>query len=230
MSIILPLLLLILLIIVGFGSFSQRISGSRFLNGSGVTKVFAEYLIILLVAGTLSFIVPVEGTLEAEYLTDKELEENDRLNGDIYSIIESGRIEEAEGLTIKESWDFPLNDNLLDIKFMGQNVMIFIEKVDSLEGKVEVTHYSTFSYVDNIDITDCFKSPEIELNESTLKIFPADHVNIKLVQFTNAFPFNQFTQDGEQFNRRYGMMQGLDFIYITVPADTEVNGDGYVIN
>lgn len=62
---------------------------------------------------------------------------------------------------------------------MGQNVMIFIEKVDSLEGKVEVTHYSTYSYLDNIDITDRFKSPDIELSESTLKIFPAEHVNIK---------------------------------------------------
>jgi hypothetical protein len=229
MSIILPSLLLILLI-VGFGSFSHRISGSKFLNGSGITKIFAGYLIILLVAGILSFMVPVEGTLEAEYLTDKEIEENDRMNSDIYSIIESGRIEEAEGLTVKESWDFPLNDQLLDIKFMGQNVMIFIEKVDTLEGKVEVTHYSTFSYVDNIDITDLFKSPEMELSESTLKIFPADHVNIKLVQFTNAFPFNQFTEDGEQFNSGYGMMQGLEFIYITVPSDTEVKGDGYVIN
>jgi hypothetical protein len=225
MSLVVILFFIILLVI----SF-DRFLGVRYMSGSGITKVFAGYLIILFVAGILSFIVPVRGALEAEYLTDKEIAENDRLNSDIYSIVESGRVEEAEGLTKKESWDFPLEGKLLDIEFMGQNAMVFIEKVDSLEGKVEVTHYATFSYVDNIDITDRFESPEIELSESTLKIFPIDHVNIKLVKFTNAFPFNQFTEDGEQFNGGYGMMQGLDFIYITVPADTEVTGDGYVIN
>ncbi|WLR54401.1 hypothetical protein LC048_18460 [Mesobacillus subterraneus] len=224
------LLFFILLLMFSIGSFSNRVFGARFMSGSGISKVFSGYLIILLVAGLLSTMVPVEGTLEAEYLTDKELAENDRLNSDIYSIVESGRIEEAEGLTKKENWDFPIKGKLLDIEFMGENVMIFIEKVDSLEGKVEVTYYSTYSYVHNIDITDRFKSPDIELTESTLKVFPAEHVNIKLVKFTNAFPFNQFTEDGEQYNGGYGMMQGLNFLYVTVPADTEVTGDGYVIN
>ncbi|WP_226086845.1 hypothetical protein [Mesobacillus sp. S13] len=224
------LIFFVLLIMVSFGSFSKGFAGSRFLNGSGITKVFTVYLVVLLAAGILSSMVPVEGTLEAEYLTDEELAENDRLNSDIYSIVESGRIEEAEGLTKKEKWDFPLNGKQLDIEFMGQNIMIFIEKVDSLEGKVEATHYSTYSYIDNIDITDRFKSPVIELSESTLKILPTDHVNIKLVKFTNAFPFTQFSEDGEQFTSGYGMMQGLEFIYITVPAGTEVSGDGYVVN
>ena len=109
------LLFFIILLMFSFGSFSNRFFGARFMSGSGITKVFAGYLIILLVAGILSFMVPVEDTLEAEYLTDKEIEENDRLNNDIYSVVESGRIEEAEGLTRKESWDFPLNDNILDI-------------------------------------------------------------------------------------------------------------------
>ena len=224
------LIFFVLLLMLSFGGFSKGIAGSRFLNGSGITKVFTGYLVILLIAGILSSMVPMEGTLEAEYLTDKELAENDRLNSEIYSIVESGGIEEAEGLTKKENWDFPLNGNQLDIEFMGQNVMIFIEKVDSLEGKVEVAHYSTYSFVGNINITDRFKSPEIVMSESTLKILPTDHVNIKLVKFTNAFPFTQFSEDGEQFTSGYGMMQGLDFIYITVPADTEVSGDGYVIN
>lgn len=222
------LLFIIVLLMISFGNF--KFFGARFMNGSGITKIFAGYFIILLVAGILSFMVPVEGTFQGEYLTDKEIQENEGLNSDIYHTIESGKIEEAEGLTKKESWDFPLNGQFLDINIMGQNAMIFVEKVDSLEGKVEVTHYSTYSYIDNIDITNRFKSPDVEMSDTTLKIFPPDPVNIKLVKFNNAFPFTQFTEDGEQFTGGYGMMQGLDFIYITVPADTEVNGDGYVIN
>lgn len=227
MSIVI-LLFIILLLMISFGNF--KFFRARFMNGSVITKIFAGYFIVLLVAGILSFMVPVKGTLEADYLTDKELEENDRLNSDIYSTIESGRIEEAEGLTKKESWDFPLDDKHLDIKHMGQNVMIFVEKIDSLEGKVELTHYSTYSYIDNIDITDRFKSPDVEMSDTTLKIFPSEPLNIKLVKYKNAFPFTQFSEGGEQFNGGYGMMQGLDFLYITVPADTEVSGDGYVIN
>jgi hypothetical protein len=224
------LLLFVILVFVSFGSFSNRFLGARFMSGSIVTKVFAGYLILLLVAGIVSFMVPVEDSIKGEYLTDKELAENDRLNSDIYHMVESGNIDEAEGLTKKGSWDFPLNGNHLDMNIMAQNLMVFIEKDQSVEGKVEVTHYSTYSYIDNIDITNRIKSPDIELNGTTLKIFPLDPVNIKLIKYKNAFPFTQFTEDEEQFTSGYGMMQGLEFIYITVPADIEVSGGGYVIN
>ncbi|MEW8969819.1 MAG: hypothetical protein AB2411_04290 [Mesobacillus sp.] len=223
------LLLFIILLIVSFGSFSNRFLGSRFMSGSVITKVFAGYLTILLVAGIVSLMVPVEDTIKGKYLTDKQLAENDRLNNDIYHTVESGKIEEAEGLTKKESWDFPLNEKSLDIRAMD-NSMVFIEKDKSLVGKVEVTHYSTYSYIDNIDITDRFESPDIELSRDTLKIFPREPLNIKLVKYKNAFPFTQFSEDEEQFTSGYGMMEGLDFIYIIVPADTEVSGGGYVIN
>jgi hypothetical protein len=113
---------------------------------------------------------------------------------------------------------------------MNQQSQIFIEKVNSLEEKVEVTHYTTYSYIDNMDITNRFPSPDVQLTDSTLKIFPQDIVTIKLVKYTNAFPFTQFSEYGEQISNGYGMMQGMDFIYIRVPADTEVSGDGYMIN
>lgn len=224
------LLFVILLLMFSFGSFSNKFLAARFMSGSGITKIFAGYFIILVVAGILSLMVSVEETFKGDYLTDKEIEENDRLNSDIYPTIESGKIDEAEGLIKKESWEFPLNGQVLDVKIMNQHAQIFIEKVDFLEEKAEVTHYSTYSYMDNIDVTDRFPSPDIELPDTTLKIFPPEHVTIKLVKFSNAFPFTQFSEYGEQLSNGYGMMQGMDFIYIRVPADTEISGDGYVIN
>lgn len=224
------LLFIIILLMLSFGSFSNKFLAARFMSGSGITKVFAGYFIILLGTAILSLMMSVEETFKGDYLTDKEIEENDRLNSDIYSTIEAGKIDETEGLTKKESWSFSLKGQLLDVKHMNQHAQIFIEKVESLEEKVEVTHYSTYSYMDNIDITDRFPSPDIQLNDTTLKIFPQDHVTIKLVKYTNAFPFTQFSEHGEQFSNGYGMMQGMDFIYIRVPADTKVSGDGYVIN
>jgi hypothetical protein len=224
------LFFIIILLMLSFGSFSNKFFGARFMSGSGITKVFAGYLIVLLATGILSFMVPKGESFSGEYLNDKEIQANETLNSDVYHVIESGKINEAEGLTEKEAWEFSLKGQLLNIKTMAQNATIFIEKVESLEGTVQVTHYTTFSYVDNVDITDRFTSPEVQFTDTTIKIFPADPVNIKLVRFTNAFPFTQFTEDGEQFSGNYGMMQGLDFIYIRVPADTEVSGDGYVIN
>ncbi|RSD26806.1 hypothetical protein [Mesobacillus subterraneus] len=224
------LLLLIILLALSFGGFSNKIFGTRIMSGSGITKVFAGYFIILLGAGILSLMISVDETFKGDFLTDKEIEENDRLNSDIYPTIESGKIDEAEGLTKKESWEFPLKGRLLDVKIMNQHAQIFIEKVDSLEENVEVTHYSTYSYMDNIDITDRFPSPDIQLDGTILKIFPPDHVTIKLVKFSKAFPFTQFYEYGEQISNGYGMMQGMDFIYIRVPADIELSGDGYVIN
>ncbi|MGA9225635.1 MAG: hypothetical protein WB217_04755 [Mesobacillus sp.] len=224
------LVFIIILLMLSFGGFSNKLFGARFMSGSGTTKIFAAYFMILLVAGILSLMVTVEDTFKGDYLTDKEIEEYDRLNGDIYHTIESGKVDEAEGLIKKDSWEFSLKDQLLDVKNMNQNAQIFIEKVDSLEGKVEVTHYSTYSYLDNIDITDRFPSPEIEMADATLKIFPIDPVTIKVVKFSNAFPFTQFSEYGEQNSNGYGMMQGMEFLYIRVPADTEISGDGQVIN
>jgi hypothetical protein len=224
------LLIMIILLMLSFGSFSNKFLAARFISGSGITKIFAGYFIILLGAGILSFMVSVEETFKGDYMTDKEIEENDRLNSDIYTTVESGKIDEAEGLTKQESWEFPLEGQRLDVTHMNQQAQLFIEKVNSLEEKVEVTHYSTYSYIDNIDITNRFPSPDVQLNDTTLKIFPQDIVTIKLVKYTNAFPFTQFSEYGEQFSNGYGMMQGMDFIYIRVPADTEISGDGYVIN
>jgi hypothetical protein len=224
------LLFMIILLMLSFGSFSNKFFAGRFMSGSGITKVFAGYFIILLVAGILSLMVSVEETFKGDYMTDKEIEENDRLNSDIYATVESGKIDEAEGLTKKESWEFPLEGQMLDVTDMNQQSQIFIEKVNSLEEKVEVTHYTTYSYIDNMDITNRFPSPDVQLTDSTLKIFPQDIVTIKLVKYTNAFPFTQFSEYGEQISNGYGMMQGMDFIYIRVPADTEVSGDGYMIN
>ncbi|CAM3897190.1 hypothetical protein [Mesobacillus thioparans] len=224
------LLFIILLLMISFGSFSNKFLGSRFINGRGVTKVFTGYVTALLCASIFSFMVPKGEIFPAEYLTDEEIQVNERLNNDIYSIIESGNIEEAEGLTKKASWAFPLDGKNLSVKAMTSDAMVFIEKAESHGSEIEVTHFSTYSYIDNINITDRITSPDIKLTETTLEISPSVPVNVELVKFTNAFPFNQFSEYGEQFNGGYGMMQGLNFIYIKVPADIEVSGEGYVIN
>jgi hypothetical protein len=224
------LFFVIILLMLSFGSFSNKFLPARFMSGSGIKKIFVGYFIILLGVGILSLMVSVEDTFKGDYFTDKEIEEYDRLNGDIYHTIESGKVDEAEGLTPKKSWEFPLQGELLNVKGMNQNAQIFIEKVNSLEEKVEVTHYSTYSYLDNMDITDRFPSPEIKLADGKLEILPTDPVTIKVVKYSNAFPFTQFSEYGEQNSNGYGMMQGMNFIYIRVPADTEVSGDGNVIN
>jgi hypothetical protein len=228
MSLVL-LLFIVILFMASFGIFSNKSISAKFMNGSGTRKVFAGYLIALLCTGIISFIVPKGESYQGDYLTDQEIQQNERLNNDIYSIVESGKIEEAEGLTKMKSWEFLLEGDQIGIESQEANSMVFVEKVKSLENKVEVTHYTTFSYIDNIDITDRFTSPEIQLTKTTLKVFPQEPVNVKLVKYTNAFPFNQFAENGEQFNGGYGMMQGLSFIYIKVPMDTEVSGNGYVI-
>lgn len=224
------LFFVIIFLMLSFGGFSNKLFGAKFMSGNGSTKIFAVYFMILLGAGILSLMVTLEDTFKGDHLTDKEIEEYDRLNTDIYPIIESGKVDEAEGLINKKSWEFPLQGQLLDVKTMNQNAQIFIEKVNSLEEKVQVTHYSTYSYLNNIDITDRFPSPEIKLADATLKIFPTDPVTIKLVKFWDAYPFIQFSEYGKQISNGYGMMQGMDFLYIRVPADTKISGDGQVIN
>ena len=220
------LLVIIFLFFLGNSAFFTKITGSRLMN----TKVFTGYVVILLCTSLLSFFVPKGEFFPGEHLTDEEISANERLNRDIYTTVELGKIDEAEGLTKKESWELPLAGQILNIEATNIHAMVFIEKVKSLEDVVEVTHYSTYSYIDNIDITDRFTSPDIHLSGTTLKAFPPDPVNLKLVKFTNAFPFNQFSENGDQFYGGYGMMQGVEFLYIRVPAGTEISGDGYVIN
>ncbi|WP_079505223.1 hypothetical protein [Mesobacillus jeotgali] len=225
------LLVILLLLMLSFGNLSNKLFGARFMNGSGITKVFTGYVIVLLCTAILSLLIPKGETFPGKHLTDEEILANESLNSDIYSIVESGKVEEAEGLTKKKTWGFPLDgNNVLRIEALNLQAAVFVEKVESLDDKVEVTHYSTYSYINNIDITERFTSPDIQLSENSLKLFPMEHVNIELVTFTNAFPFNQFSEYGEQVGGNYGMMQGLDFIYIRVPAGIEISGEVHVIN
>ncbi|MCM3574626.1 hypothetical protein M3172_15630 [Mesobacillus subterraneus] len=228
---IIPLFFWIIVLLAVFVGIATKFFGLKFMSGNTATMIFVGYVAILLVTAILSGFLPEENSFAAKYRSDEEINENERLNSRVYEQVESGNIKDAKGLTEKENWEFTLDNDVLKINSDGDSSsMVYVEKKDSLKGKVEVAHYSTFSYVDNMDVTDLFESPEIRLNDGTLKIYPREAVNIKLVKFSNAFPFNQFAENNEKYGVSYGMMQGLDFIYITVPADTEVSGDGYVIN
>lgn len=224
------LLLIIIVLFLSFGGLSRKFFSSSFMSGSRIPKVLAGYIIVLLIANIISFLIPVKQSFDGKYLSDEEIAAEEKLNQTVYPLIESGDIEEAKGISEKQTWEFPLKGELLTIHSLNQNAMTFVEKVDTLEDKVVVTHYVTKSFVDNVDITEKFTSPEVQFNNATIKLFPADPVKIELVKFKPPFPFTQFSEKGNDLSGGYGMYHGMDFIYIRVPKGTEVSGDGHSIN
>lgn len=225
---ILPILLIVIILIVS--GFTTWVFGARIMKGVGMTRVFTGYIIVLLIASVFSFFLPEKESFAGRYVTNKELMEQQRLSDKIYSIIEEGKIAEADGLIEKDSWSFPLEGNVLNINSYNQNSAIFIEKVDGLDGNIEVSHYMTKSYINNVDVTDRFTSPRVEFMDSKLSLYPAEVVEVKVVQFGNPFPFSQFSGNEIEFPGYFGMNHGMEFIYIRIPEGTEINGEGHLIN
>ncbi|MEH7883975.1 hypothetical protein V7654_06580 [Bacillus sp. JJ1609] len=222
------LLLLIIVLVLSFGG-TGKIIKVKIMSGNRIPKILAVYVTVLLAASIFSFLSPVKQSFEGKYLSDEEIAAEEKFSEKVYPLIESGDIAEVKGLIEKKKWEFALKGNSLNVE-TNLNAATFVEKVDSLEDTVVITHYMTKSYVNNVDITGQFSSPDVQFENATIKMLPAAPVNLELVDFKTPFPVTQFVGNGHDLSGQYGMSQGMDIIYIRVPGQTKVSGDGHTIN
>lgn len=225
----LPLLIIVIILI--FAGFSGKWLSTKLLRGNRGYIVFVAYLVVLLIGSVIAAIIPASSEFEGKLLSEEEINDQSKLNDQIYQQVQLGKVDEIEGISVKEQWEFPFEGKKLNIDLINTDygtMLTFVEKVSSLKGKIESSYYLTKYSIENVDITDRVPSPDLKFDESKLSLLPGSVVEISIAKLSRPFPFNQFTDKAPSFFE--GMNRGMDFVYIRVPEGTEIEGEVWVIN
>ena len=140
----LPLLIIVIILI--FAGFSGKWLSTKLLRGSRGYIVFVAYLAILLIGSVFAAIIPEGSAFEGKLLSEEEINNQSKLNDQIYQQVQLGKVDEIKGISVKEKWEFPFEGKKLNIDLVDTDygtMLTFVEKVRSLEGKIESTYYLT---------------------------------------------------------------------------------------
>lgn len=220
--------LIIIAIILIFGVFSGKLVSAKVLQGNRTNIVFKGYLALLLIISVITLILPVKGAFSGKAVSDAEMKKQLEGNNHIYELVQKGMVDEIDDISVKKKWEFPFDEKEVTVDGANPNYdgfQVFVENVSSLEGKIEVRHYTAKSYIENVDITDRITSPNIKLDGAKVTLLPAESVELKFAKLSMPFPFGQFSgkeTDGTTYFE--GMAHGSEFLYIRVPEGIKVNG------
>jgi hypothetical protein len=222
----LPIVIIVIILI--FALFSGKLLSAKFLQGNRINVVFTGYLALLLIISGISIFLPVKGVIPGKAISDAELKKQLAENDQIFELVQQGLVDEIKGISIMDEWVLPFAEKELtvaDTTSDYERILMFVEKVNNLNGEIEVRHYAAKSYIETVDITERITSPYIKLDDSKFTVLPRDAVDLKFAKLSMPFPFGQFTEEENDGTTYFeGMHHGTEFLYIRVPEGTKVNG------
>ncbi|WP_407271985.1 hypothetical protein [Radiobacillus sp. PE A8.2] len=218
-----------ILTIIGIGAFVFLIlrrlgNAKKPILVNRIKWIFIGYGIVLLCATVLYYFMPKDSFKPAASTDTAELENRDDLITNMYNQALQGNVDQLEGITVKEDWQFEVDGSQLTINQSDYNAFIFVEKKENADNKIDVTEYGTKAYFDNIDVTDLLQASNITYRNNELMINSPYRASINIVKFNKEFTITQFTGEkgmGHDVNN----IRENTIIYVQVPADVEVSGD-----
>lgn len=213
----LPIVLLLVIITIVFvisNVWKKYVGGYR----RGIKWLFALYIMTLLIAACISYILPIEKPIKEEKVENVPY---------IYDYIESGRKDEIDPRFIRRQWEYSLAEEELQIYAPENNfngTTILVERTDDLKDKVEVTFYQTPTYMYGKRMTDQAPLPIIKQEKNVLYMMKPEEVSVEENTFKREFPFNQFT--GEEFmSNGADISYGQDLLFVRIDHSIKVHLD-----
>lgn len=192
----LPILLsyLIILVMIVFVFLLAKRFNSRhksYLNISRTYWMLGSYLVILLVATVVYFVLPKEDRVYSEHTSQ------DNIPNLVDYVYEGIPLDDAY---IQQKWELPYDQNELNIvgqyeDYVDFDILISVERKAEDDGIVEITHYKTPIFVEGLDVTEFMDPINVELSPSTLEVTGLERVDVELHTYRNDFPVRQFTEE-----------------------------------
>jgi uncharacterized protein (UPF0333 family) len=230
---LLPILIVILLA-AGIGTYAFKSNKKRHRNHKKMKWVVGGYFIIILVATVVPFNFFLAENTESRVFSKDEMSQQEAAENKIIDSAINGKLPKLEGVyTEKESWSFSFNGKDIKISNKDQQdyyATVFVISKPEDDGIIEAAHYMGKMIVDGVDFTEEKGSPDIEVEESALRIKAPEHVEVKFTKFSEGFVFDQFTGRQSMFSRSYFSVQGNEFILLKVPKSLRVSGDFNYVN
>ncbi|QOY38422.1 hypothetical protein AWH56_013330 [Anaerobacillus isosaccharinicus] len=220
---ILPLFILLIVAAIATGLIKLTAQNAKFLNGKAIMYIFAGYGAIVFSSVLFTYTIPSE-TSEIGEISTKQVQE---ITDHFYEAINEGNLAEVEGVKVTDNWNFPFNENILNIKTVlndsYSHSWVVVDKDTNLVDEVRITRYTTPHIVNGVEYTERINSPTLNLQSNTLTIKPPGRTEIRLSKFHKEFPITQFT--GEKMFPSHESTWSANVLYLQVPAHVKITAD-----
>ncbi|MDL4842780.1 hypothetical protein [Aquibacillus rhizosphaerae] len=220
----LPILIMIGLVGVCFFVIKKSFNFKRKKRGFGTNRFLVGYILVLLIATILFYVLPDDEFLSVPKnpLGWSELEQ---IQNNIYQADDQEAIDQMEELDVVNEWSIPFQKDELIISSTnnGEYIFILAEVKSEMDNTIEVVHYATNSMLLKRNDQIAY---DVELENNTLNIMSPNPVNLKLQHFDAEFTTTQFSKTA-QFKTEYFSfgIRGPELLYIKVPNNVKITGD-----
>jgi hypothetical protein len=187
--------------------------------GMNRTKILLFIYGTVLLAGTILYFVFPFKIKDELVLNSDEVNQIIQEQNKVFDEIYEGKVEELNHLR-KDSWEFPLSGNKLQISGDDLDFIIAVEKKEN-DGVLEVIHYMPRSYTSGTDITNYLPKPNIQLNGSNL-IIDLQYIELEFAKMEKEITINQFTEDSwDDSDMSIGINMGA--LLLRIPENVNLN-------
>jgi hypothetical protein len=211
MSLILPAVLIILFFIFAFMLKVWR----RYVTVKITHWLLMVYTAILIIALAVTPFISTDFPARAEGKEDSWL--------DLFNFLQNGDFEQIDPDYIAQSEVFDYDHPTVRIASNREedSTLIFVERKDTNDGKIEGFVYNTGFNVNGYQFTDILAPIQLELNNDTLEVNHPAIQNVKIAIAKKEFPITQF--NGQQRTNVTTMGPDNQAIYLRIPADLEIS-------
>ncbi len=185
-TLIIPVLLFVLALLVFLmrrGAFPTI----NIMNTNSLNWVLRVYTAVLLSSVVVLYMLPKQDfAASTTYL--------DQFTG-IYEAGKAGKLGSTNGVYAKGNWSFEFSGSQLKISSEYPNALIFVQRKDSDDGKLDLIDYVTSSTFDGIDYTDKIKPPKVALVRDELIVKSPGPYQVDYVKFDKDFAAAQFSDE-----------------------------------
>jgi hypothetical protein len=211
MTLILPIVLIIIFFILAF-----------------ILKVWKRYVtvkithwLLIIYIGILFIAMAITPFISTDFPVRAEEKEDSWLY--LFNVLQEGDLERVDPDYIAQSEVFEYDHPTIRIASNREEdgTLIYVERKDTNDGKIEGFVYNTGFNVNGYQFTDILAPIQLELTNDTLEIKHPAIQNIKIAIAKKEFPITQF--NGQKRTNVTSMGPDNQAIYLRIPADLEIN-------
>ncbi|MHB1652644.1 MAG: hypothetical protein ACYCVD_09245 [Desulfitobacteriaceae bacterium] len=180
----------------------------------------------------LILLVPVLGLLPIHDFIKPSKDVNQTVSqldpGELFQYAAQGHLDKQNGVYKNSSRTFKLDGNKLGFAISDagyNNILIERKKVD--DGQIEVSTYTTSSFIDGIDFTKQIAPPTVSFQNNTLLIKSDKQQRLDFTRFEADFTLDQFKHINMHGNQRMASNFGWKVLYVRVPQKLEIDKGNY---
>lgn len=205
------LLLLAVLTLIGFYIKRGKSLTVTAMNMKILQWFFAVYSVVLLLSVAVLYLLPQDGFAAST---------NTEALPDIHYAARIGKLDQMPGVFAKSNWSFDYQAAQLEIA-ADPNLLLWAQRKDTDNGKLEVVYYLAKSSLDGVDYTDKIKPPAVGLTGNRLTVTGPSPYQINLARFSKDFTVSQFS--GEGLVQRAIGPSGQAVLFLRIPNNLNID-------